>query len=291
MTVVERAPAKLNLGLKILGKRADGYHDILSIFQTVDLCDELALSDADAPEFMCDVSTVPAGPENLVLKAERILRAAIGGGKPVRFTLRKRIPVGAGLGGGSSDAAAALRGLKRVYGADAVTDDVLTSCAAKLGSDVPFLLKGGTAVVSGRGERIQPVDWPFDFTYVIVFPGFSVSTAWAYSRVSRYSGDGGEYDAMIRNLAAGSLESGEFPRALSNDFEEVVYPEYPVLRKMRAIMREKGADAALLTGSGSSMLGVFEDPDGADWCARAFRASGYDVWTVRALTMNTDTRK
>ena len=135
------------------------------------------------------------------------------------------------------------------------------------------------------------MEWPFDFTYVIVFPGFSVSTAWAYSRVSRYSGDGGDYGAMIRSLAAGSLERGEFFRALSNDFEEIVYSEYPVLREMQVIMREEGADAALLTGSGSSMLGVFEYPDGADWCARAFRASGYDVWTVRAFTMNTDTGK
>lgn len=291
MTVIERAPAKINLGLKILGKRADGYHDILSLFQTVDLCDELALSDAEAPGFSCDVPTVPNGPENLVLKAELAFREAVGGGKPVRFTLRKRIPVGAGLGGGSSDAAAALRGMKRVYGDDTVTDDVLASCAARLGSDVPFLLYGGTAVVSGRGEKMTPVEWPFDFTYVIVYPGFSVSTAWAYDHVKRYSGDDGEYGAMVRNLAAGNLESGEFFRALSNDFEEVVYPEYPVLQEMRAIMRGEGADAALLTGSGSSMFGVFEDPDGADWCARAFRASGYDVWTVRALTMNTDTRK
>jgi 4-diphosphocytidyl-2-C-methyl-D-erythritol kinase len=283
MTVIERAPAKINLGLKILGKRADGYHDILSLFQTVDLCDELALSDAEAPGFSCDVPTVPAGPENLVLKAELAFREAVGGGKPLRFTLRKRIPVGAGLGGGSSDAAAALRGLKRIYGDDTVTDDILASCAARLGSDVPFLLYGGTAVVSGRGERVTPMEWPFDFTYVIVYPGFSVSTAWAYDHVKRYSGDDCEYGAMVRNLSAGSLESGEFFCALSNDFEEVVFPAYPELTGIRSLLLSGVAAAALLTGSGSSLIGIFDDPDAASRCSDAFRERGLHAWAVKAL--------
>lgn len=281
MTVIERAPAKINLGLKILGKRPDGYHDILSIFQTVDLCDELALSDAEAPGFSCDVPTVPAGPENLVLKAELAFREAVGGGKPVRFTLQKRIPVGAGLGGGSSDAAAALRGLKRVYGDDTVTDDVLASCAARLGSDVPFLLYGGTAVVSGRGERVTPVEWPFDFTYVIVYPGFSVSTAWAYGRVREHSPGGGPYGEMLRDLRTGNARKEAVLAALGNDFERVVFPEYPVIRTLRDALLARGADAAFLTGSGSSLAGVFDDGDRARRCAEEFQTRGFQSWAVR----------
>lgn len=283
MIVFERAPAKINLGLKILGKRPDGYHDILSIFQTVDLCDELTLSDESGPGFECESPTVPRGPDNLVLRAERVLASAAGEMKPIRYTLRKRIPVGAGLGGGSSDAAAALRGLGRIYGGGASNESVLSVCAEKLGSDVPFLLKGGTAVVSGRGELIRPVDWPFDFTYVIVYPGFGVSTAWAYGRVNSYEESGGEYASLVRGLAGARSGGDEFIRALLNDFEKVVFPAYPELGGIRSMLLKGGAAAALLTGSGSSLFGIFDEPEMALLCADTVRERGLSAWVVRAL--------
>ncbi len=281
MTIIENAPAKINLGLKILGKRWDGFHDILSIFQTVDLCDELVLSDSRRPGLDCGASDIPDGPENLVLRAERCFREGRDGASPLHFTLRKRIPVGAGLGGGSSDAAAALRGLARFHGTEGAPENFLPVCAAKLGSDVPFLLKGGTAVVSGRGERVVNVEWPFDFTYVLVYPGFGVSTAWAYGQVREYSGDGGAYGGMVRDLEAGTLSGEALLDALSNDFEKVVFPEYPVLEEIRSLLREHGADAALLTGSGSTMLGVFTDEDAAEACAGSLRGGDFSVFMAR----------
>jgi 4-diphosphocytidyl-2-C-methyl-D-erythritol kinase len=281
VTIVENAPAKINLGLKILGKRGDGFHDILSIFQTVDLIDELVLTDSRRPGLDCGSFDVPGGPDNLVLKAERCFRDAGEGIPPLHFTLRKSIPVGAGLGGGSSDAAATLRGLARFHGTEGATADFLRTCAANLGSDIPFLLDGGTAVVSGRGERIVPVLWPYDFTYVLVYPGFGVSTAWAYGQVRKYSGDGGEYGAVVRDLEAGTLNAETFFQALSNDFEAVVFPAYPVLEEIRSRLRDGGADAALLTGSGSTMLGVFRDGDAAETCAGSLRGGDFSVFMAR----------
>lgn len=281
MTIIENAPAKINLGLNILGKRGDGFHDILSIFQTVDLCDELVLDDSLKPGLECNCIDVPNGQENLVLKAERCFREVRTEIPPLHFTLRKSIPVGAGLGGGSSDAAAALRGLANMHGTEGAPDDFLPICAAKLGSDIPFLLKGGTAVVRGRGERVKSVRWPFDFTYVLVYPGFGVSTAWAYGQVREYSVGGGEYAAMVRDLEAGTLNRETFFSALSNDFEAVVFPEYPVLKEIRSLLLEKGAEAALLTGSGSTMLGVFQNEDAAESCGKALRGGDFSVFIAR----------
>ena len=171
---VEIAPAKLNLGLRILGRRPDGYQDIVSVLLTVDLCDRLVFTPAPPGEtrVFCDNPDLPGGPENLVHRAVEILRRATGAGHGVRVDLNKRIPMGAGLGGGSSNAATALRALDRLWGLD-LRPERLAALAAELGSDVPFFLTGGTAVVTGRGERIRPVDWEGDFWYVLVYPRVS----------------------------------------------------------------------------------------------------------------------
>jgi 4-diphosphocytidyl-2-C-methyl-D-erythritol kinase len=286
MVVVECAPAKINIGLKILRKRSDGFHEILSLFQTVDLCDELIVSDKDKPGLTCDVASVPVGPDNLVLRAEQAFRSVGGKGKPARFSLLKRIPMSAGLGGGSADAAAALRGLKQLPGNDAVTDEMLSSCAAELGSDVPFLLTGGTAVVRGRGESVTRIGWPFDFSYVIVFPGFGISTAWAYGQVRYFHPDGGAYGVMLERIGGGSVGEEEVFPVLENDFEEVVFPEYPVLPQIKRELLDAGAGAAFLTGSGSSLVGVFRDREDASMCAESFRGRGMKAWVTKATPQN-----
>jgi 4-diphosphocytidyl-2-C-methyl-D-erythritol kinase len=283
VTVHETAPAKINIGLKILGRRPDGFHDILSIFQTVGLCDELDISDEGEPGLACDAPDITTGPENLVLRADRDFRETFGAAHPVRFTLRKRIPAGAGLGGGSTDAAAALRGLNRLSGGGTRDRALLTECAARLGSDVPFLLDGGTAVVSGRGERISPLEWPFDFTYVIVYPGFGVSTAWAYSRVKEYASPDDPYFAMLTRLSRREVSEEDFLDALSNDFEPVVVPEHPGLANIRSLLFDYGASAAFLSGSGSSFVGVFSGNEQAGRCADSFRGRGLKAWAVKAF--------
>ena len=281
MTVCEKAPAKINLGLCITGRRADGYHDILSIFQTVDLFDTLCISREGGERLICSAPDVPSGADNLVLRAEESFCSRFGISTRVSFTLEKRIPVGGGLGGGSSDAAAALRGLRTVHGIDA-SDEELCRIAGKLGSDIPFLVKGGTAVVSGRGDIITEVQWPFDLTYVLVHPGFGVSTSWAYSTVTDYGRKYEQYRGATEKLLDGVLSQDEFFDAVSNDFESVVYGSYPVLENIRSELLAHGARRALLTGSGSTMVGMFEESEAAHACASKLKLQGFETFVVKA---------
>ena len=281
MTLQETAPAKINLGLIITGKRADGYHNILSVFQTVGLCDTLRLSSTGSARLTCDSQDVPAGPENLVFKAEELFCSQFGVNNRAYFTLEKSIPVGGGLGGGSSDAAAALRGLRTLYGIEA-ENAALKDIAAALGSDIPFLVTGGTAVVSGRGEVIREVQLPFNFSYVLVFPGFGVATAWAYSQVSMYGERSDEYNAMTEKLLDGTLSGDEFSSALHNDFEPAVFAGYPVLGDIKQRLLELGASGAMMTGSGSTILGIFDDNEEAVRCGRSLSGDGLKVFVVTA---------
>lgn len=283
MTVREKAPAKINIGLKITGKRADGYHDILSIFQTIDLCDELEISPAHGETTMqCSSPDIPSGQDNLVMRAELMLRKCYPDLPPVHFMLEKNIPVGAGLGGGSSDAGAALRGL-RAYHHLSITDDILREIALEIGSDVPFMVSGGTAVVSGRGEAISRVEWPFNFTYILVFPGFAVSTKWAYGRLGEITPDVAAYRESINRLRSNrSLEAAVFPDGLENDFEPVVFYEYPVLSEIKEIMEDCGALKGLLSGSGSTMIGIFTDAGNARACVSFLRKQPWEVRIARA---------
>jgi len=282
MIIEEKAPAKINLGLRILGRRNDGYHDILSVFQTVDLCDDLRLRRSEETRLVCSGDDVPLDRGNLVLMAEECLRRRTGIQASVEFLLEKRIPVGAGLGGGSSDAAAALRALRRLHGG-VIRDSVLHECARELGSDVPFLVRGGTAVVGGRGERVGFVEWPFDFTYVVVYPGFGVSTAWAYGSLSGFHDDGGEYAETVKRLESGHLSAEDFFRSLRNDFEPTVFGAYPALEGIKTALMQHGARAALLSGSGSSVFGIFDDDDAASRSARLLGEDFDAVFAVKAL--------
>ena len=283
MTVVENAPAKINLGLKIIGKRTDGYHNIRSIFQTIDIYDELEITSSHKPGLVCSHPEVPTGSENLVLKAENLLRKRFRTLPEVHFTLKKRIPVGAGLAGGSSDAAAALRGLNSFHNLN-VPDNVLSEYACELGSDVPFLIKGGTSVVSGRGEIIVEVEWPFNFTYVIVYPKFAVSTSWAYRNLNNIRYDYAGYKIITEKLIVSKLEKDEFFDVLKNDFEEPVFKKYPILSKIKSDIINNGPLKAILTGSGSSILGIFEDDAKAFRCANIFKDSEFEIFIAKAST-------
>ena len=284
MKVVENAPAKINLGLKIVSKREDGYHNILSIFQTVDLYDELEITSSRKPGLLCAHPKVPTGSENLVIKAEKLIRKSFDNLSRVHFTLNKRIPMGGGLAGGSSDAAATLRGLKTLHNVN-IPCYVLSKYASLLGSDVPFLIKGGTSVVSGRGEIIAPVEWPFDFTYVLVYPDFEVSTAWAYGNLKKVGDNNKTYQKMTEKLIAGTLEADEFFEKTTNDFEETVFGRYPVLSTIKTQLILNGARQALLTGSGSTVLGIFEDKESASHCAKIFTKQNFKIFIVKATTL------
>ncbi len=273
LEIVEYAYAKLNLGLKILGRRGDGFHDILSVFQTVDLCDRLVFKPAGQGQIIlsCDDADLPTGPENLVYQAVSAFRAYTGIDRGVEVVIEKRIPTAAGLGGGSSDAAAVLRVLNRVWEAG-LSSGELREIGARLGSDVPFFVRQkGTAVVSGRGEMMRYVPWSADVVYVLVCPGFQVHTGWAFANYKKTLTGHGEYDSFIHSVKKLPV-SGFFER-IENDFLPLIVQTHPETRDILSRLTDAGAIVASMSGSGSTLYGVFECRDVAEAvCARFVRA-------------------
>jgi len=233
-----RAYAKINWALRVTGKRADGFHDIETLFQTISLHDTLTFRPSDRLTLTCDDPTISTDETNLVLRAVRA--AGVG---DVAIELRKRIPAGGGLGGGSSDAAATLQ----AFGAG--------HAALSLGSDVPFFLTGGTAYATGRGEIITPLPPVAGIPLLLLIPEERMSTATAYAMLRRFSPPLGidRYRAMIADdLLA---HTGE----LVNDFEEPIFDALPRLRHLKARLLEAGAAWAAMSGSGSTIVGAFRE--------------------------------
>lgn len=254
-----RAFAKVNVGLNVLARRPDGYHEIRTVFQTIGLADEMEvwLSPHGREVVLeCDALGVPRGRENLIVRAARLWKRARKFRGRIRVRLHKKIPMGAGLGGASSDAAAALLAFEHLSG-DRLDPAILRSLAASLGSDVPFFLVGGRALGLGRGEVILPLPDGPSRRCLVAFPGFSVSTRDAYAHLSR---------ALTKRREARTME--EFgawsPNPLKgwgpaeNDFERYVFARWPELARVKRRLLRAGAELASLTGSGSALFAFFE---------------------------------
>jgi len=277
-TLRGRAPAKINLGLRILGPRPDGYHELRTVFQTISLADrvEVAYSRRAAAGVRLSCSD-PAlqGENNLAARAARALleRGHWPGG--VRIRLDKRIPTGGGLGGGSSDAAAVLLALRRLLNPPPPAD-VLQEIAAGLGSDVPFFLLGGRAVGAGRGEEVYPLPDLSRRWLLLVIPDQRVDTAEAYRalrKARRKSLTPQQQQRMINVFCSEINEAdsrGDLPAALSNDFEEILFSPFPAFQDWKRRLVEMGASAAMLSGSGSALFGVFPDRAAAVSASRRF---------------------
>jgi 4-diphosphocytidyl-2-C-methyl-D-erythritol kinase len=264
------APAKLNLFLAVTGRRADGFHDLVSLAVTLDFGDTLRVEPAARLELGCDDPSVPADDSNLVLRAARAFAAAAGGEVAVRFSLAKRIPAGAGLGGGSSDAAAALLALNRLAGpARALGAGRLAEVAASVGSDCPLFLAGGPVVMRGRGERLEPVPpgaaSRLGGRRVLVFkPGFAIATPWAYARLA--AGAPGSYrpaaEAEAR-LADWIGDASAPAEALPfNSLEAPAFRKFPALPLLLERLRGEFGVAAGMSGSGSACFALL--PEAAD---------------------------
>jgi 4-diphosphocytidyl-2-C-methyl-D-erythritol kinase len=254
-----RAFAKINLGLKILAKRPDGYHEIRTIYQTISLHDRLEISLRKAGEGIhleCDNPEIPSGRQNLVYGACDLWRRARGFRGGIRVRLEKRIPAGSGLGGASSDAAATIEGLERLAGVK-LSARVRFSLAAQLGSDVPLFLWGGRILGCGRGEEIYPLPDLPPRKCLVVFPGFSSSTSDAYREASLL---------LTRERKVRSIDSfGVWPQfplldwgPAENDFERVVFARWPELARLKRQLIRAGAEITSLTGSGSAVYSIFE---------------------------------
>ena len=282
-TVQARAFAKINVGLKILAKRPDGFHEIRTIYQTVGLADRLQISLTSAKQGIrleCEHSELASTRENLVYRAAELWRRVRGFKGGIRLRLEKKIPMGAGLGGGSSDAAATLLALERLTG-NRLGFDVRLGLAAKLGSDIPLFLMGGRVLGCGRGEEVYPLtDLPARHC-LIAFPGFSVSTAEAYRALGlRLTAQ--KEDRRISTLGKRSPFPLEAWGPAENDFEEFVFARWPELAKVKRQLIRAGAETASLTGSGSALYAVYESAQQLNRAASRIPA-GWKVFKVRTL--------
>ena len=298
--VTVRAPAKINLHLEVLGLRPDGYHELAMVMQSIDLSDTLVLrSTADATiRLRSDSPELPSDGTNLIVRAAELLRSRVGLPElGVAITLHKRIPIGAGLAGGSSDGAAALVGLDALWGL-ALGGERLQGLAAELGSDMPFCLEGGTQLCFGRGERLEPVaaaGAPGQAVLLIKHPEASVSTPWAYGRCRDLRGDfylDAEVDFEQRRqvLRQGPLVAALAGRAplppLRNDLQAVLEPEVETVRAgLDLLRRAPGALAVAMSGSGPSLFALHPDLATAE-AARAalaepLEALGFAAWCCR----------
>jgi 4-diphosphocytidyl-2-C-methyl-D-erythritol kinase len=278
-----RAAAKVNLHLRVYGRRKDGFHGILSLFQAVSLADSIvirSLKESDTIEIDGDFDC-PAE-ETTVYKAVVAYRAASGIKTGLSLKVDKRIPAGAGLGGGSSDAAATLLGLQAILNGG-LEPSKIAALGASLGSDVPFFLLSAAAIVSGRGEDVRPIEARGDYSLVIAFPGFPVSTVGAYALLDRERPDDAREpdpgpEELIRAYR-GDIRQWPF----ANSFEPVIGASRPEIPKAKAIFLEEGASFAAMSGSGSSIFGVFEGGARIERAKERLSAAGFAAYSAAPL--------
>lgn len=273
----EFAPAKINLFLDVIRKREDGYHDLGTVFQTVDVGDTLEFSARDDGEIHLEYSNPQEYPveSDLVYKAAVALRSHVGKlDLGADIFLDKVMPLGAGLGGGSADAAAALRALNRLWELRLPPAE-LERVGAKLGADVPFLVRGGTAFAEGIGERLsfmEPLDLPAGKVLVIATPHDAVPTKDAYAGVPKSGPD--RWENYKASCLGGKGARDAFilePKSFFNAFEISVFPKHPLVAAMKEMFLNLGAEVALMSGSGASVFGIFADRTSAQSAAESLR--------------------
>ena len=271
----ELAHAKVNLFLRVLRRREDGFHEIETLIAPITLHDSLEIELANDLQFHCDEPNL-ASDDNLVARAARLFFSEINWEPRIRLTLRKKIPHGAGLGGGSSDAAATLRGLNRFFDAG-LSNERLSTLAAQLGSDVPFFLNETAAMCSGRGEIVMPTPLSASLDLLLLKPEFGVPSAWAYSRWH-----------ATRELASAIYEPQNFAGiTLANDLEHPVFEKFLFLAQMKSWLRvQPEVGAALMSGSGSAIFAVLRsNVDGDALAARANSELDTNLWTCACETI------
>ncbi|MEN3334486.1 MAG: 4-diphosphocytidyl-2-C-methyl-D-erythritol kinase [Blastocatellia bacterium] len=278
MTICIKSYAKINWTLDVLFKREDGYHELRTIYQTVSLHDTLRLTEtSEAIEIACDDDRVPLDESNLAHKAAARLRTAARVTAGARIDISKRIPVAAGLGGGSSNAAAALLGLARLWQVK-LDERQLFDIAASLGSDVPLFLIGGTVLGVGRGEEVYPLEQAKCDHLLLVNAGFAVSTATAYARLSRLTRSEALRIMPFTLFAAKAIR--ELPLVAANDLEETVIAAHPEIAEVKRRLKSCGARHVLMSGSGGTVWAVFDNAETNKRAQAEMRAAGY--WAVRA---------
>ena len=286
MRLEKKSPCKVNLILNILGQRADGFHELETVMQPVNLCDEMSFARAGTGvQLTCSHPELPVDAKNLVHRAATAFLAAVKISDGVKIHLQKNLPLAGGIGGGSANAAVTFAALNELFGAPLPLEK-LHALAAALGSDVPFFLYDQPALATGRGENVRPLE-KFSAlrgkAFFLVHPGFGISTPWSYQNLARFpqdqNGTPGRAQKLISLLQDGDLKAaaGE----VYNSLEAPAFDKFPVLQLYREFLRENGALVALMSGSGSTTFAIAENLSAAENLAEKFKSQfGANGWTA-----------
>lgn len=278
-TLLLSAPAKINYLLDVIAKRPDGYHDLRMIMQRVNLCDQITLTVTDSPEIhvTCSTPGAPNGPKNIAWKAAKAFFDFSNSGKGATIEIRKNIPTAAGLGGGSSDAAAVLMGLNELL-ETGFSEQKLMDIGRTLGADVPFFIFKETALAEGIGEKLTPVPEMPKCWILLINPGVHVSTAWVYRSLQLTS-------ARELNKLPKFFESiDQIASILSNDLEAVTIAAFPIIAEIKSRLMNTGAVGSMMSGSGPTVFGMFKDFASAETARRQITSgTGWFSTTVETL--------
>jgi 4-diphosphocytidyl-2-C-methyl-D-erythritol kinase len=248
------SPAKINFGLNVVSKRSDGYHNIETIFYPLNLYDQLIIKKSDSIRFQSNIETLSSGEDNLIIKAVNLLEEYVNQKFYVNIILNKKIPIGGGLGGGSSNAASILNGLIKLINLN-ISEKELIHIALQIGSDVPFFLDPKPKFAEGKGEVLKEIDFKINLPVLVINPGIYVSTPWAYSKILSKKPEI-NLDSIIEKRFK---NFSELKGIVTNDFEKIVFEEFPEIGILKNDLYRHGAEFALMTGSGSTLFGIFPD--------------------------------
>jgi 4-diphosphocytidyl-2-C-methyl-D-erythritol kinase len=289
MRLEKKSPCKVNLLLNILGKRTDGFHELETVMQPVNFCDELVFERVgNAIQLSCSEKSLPVDSRNLVFRAAENFLAAAEISDGVKIHLEKKIPLAAGLGGGSGNAATTLLALNELFGQPLAAEKIC-EIAAAMGSDIPFFLQNKPALATGRGEKIQPLEnFPAlrGKAFLLIHPGFGISTPWAYQNLARFptalNGKAGRAKQLISKL-----QTDDWPAVADgfyNSLEAPALEKFPILEIFQEFLRANGALAALMSGSGSTTFAITENISTAESLAEKFKSKfGRNCWTAVVL--------
>ena len=247
------SPSKINIGLNVVEKRKDGFHNLQTIFYPLLLSDKLTFQKSDKLELTSNSKTLKELDENLILKAIWLLKREISIEIKVKIFLEKLIPIGAGLGGGSSNTAATLKAINKLFKLN-LSYEKLSDLALKLGSDVPFFLNAIPSYAESRGEKLIPLNLEIQYPILVVNPAINISTRWAFEKVVP-----SQPKHNLLKLFNEKLDFDEIRNQVKNDFEPIVFKEYPIIEEIKKDLYDKGANFALMSGTGSTVYGIYSN--------------------------------
>lgn len=282
MEIIEKAPAKINLGLDVLHKREDGYHELEMVMSSIDLADRLTFEKLPEDQIIIETNKafLPVDKRNNVYQAAAILKERYSISEGIKITIEKQIPVAAGLGGGSSDCAAALRGMNRLWNLD-LSFAELVEMGLEVGTDVPYCLYGTTSFIQGKGEIVRPLIPMPQCWVILVKPRVSVSTRKIFQQVELK--DLPHPDMRALSQAILSEDYDEMIRQMGNSLEATTIPKYPVVQQIKDRMMQYGADIALMTGSGPTVFALCRQHSRAQRIYNALKGFCDEVYLVRTL--------